>query len=240
MGFRANRNNQAAPKLVLVAEAQDTIIPETFEAADAVVIMPGKTKLNGNYFQSINADLSEKAWGVADGTMRAGAKPPDGCDFIVFSALSPVASLPEDETTGKILQLESSMDDGLIRAVNDLPVDAVVIADSLEDGPTVTLHRLMILRHVTHLVSVPVIVPVIAGVTAAELKALREAGVDGVLLNAADTAAGKAKDIKKLIDALPARPSRKKTKTEALLPRGSAYREPEPEAPDKDDDDDWE
>ena len=100
---------------------------------------------------------------------------------MVFSPTSRIPDLPQDEKIGKILQVESSMDDGLLRAVNDLPADAVLVTDTLDNNETLTMHRLMIYRHLANFIAKPLIVPVPANITEAELKALQDAEIDGVM-----------------------------------------------------------
>ena len=94
------------------------------------------------------------------------------------------------------------MDDGLLRTINDLPVDAVVIADSLEDAGPLVWHRLMILRHVAHLVTRPVIVPVPADIGRDDLESLWEAGIEGIIV---DADAERIAALHKIIAALPPR-----------------------------------
>jgi len=126
------------------------------------------------------------------------------------------------------------MDDGLLRAANDLPVDAVLIADTYEGGGSLVWHQLMIYQHLANFISKPLIVPVPAAITGVELKALWEAGVDGVIVEMDDAGAEELKNLRQAIDTLPPRSARKRGKADALLPHlpGEARAEP----PDEDED----
>ena len=79
--------------------------------------------------QKIAKSIPDIPWGswVEDtGAEKMEALVEAGCDFVVFPATSQVSATPQDEKVGKILQVESSLGEGLLRAVNDLPVDAVL------------------------------------------------------------------------------------------------------------------
>jgi hypothetical protein len=74
-----------------------------------------------------------------------------------------------------------------------------------------------------------------ANITENDLKAIWEAGVDGIITEAGYTRPGELKELRSLIGKLPPRSSSKQGKSEALLPRiGSAGEtEPEPEEDDE-------
>jgi hypothetical protein len=137
-----------------------------------------------------------------------------GCDFVVFSPTSLITDLPQDEKIGKVLQVESSMDDGLLRAINDLPADAVLVTDTLESEETLTMHRLMIYRHLANFIAKPLIAPVLVKITEAELKALQDAEIDGVMAEGDDL-----KELRKTIGKLPPRSTKKRDKAGVLLPQ---------------------
>jgi hypothetical protein len=141
-----------------------------------------------------------------------------GGDFLVFPASSRISTAPTDKKPGRILQVESSMDDSLLRAVNSLPVDAVLAADTFAGGSLVW-HELMIFQHLANTLSKPLIINIPADTTEAELKALWEAGADGLLVEASAMKAGGLKALQKAIGNLPPRSERKRGKIDALLPR---------------------
>ena len=157
---------------------------------------------------------------------------------MVFPAAATVTVMPEDDDIGKIIEVESSIDDGLLRAINDLPVDAVLVTDSLEKEGPLVWHKLMIIQHVVNLLTKPLIVPVPVNTPESELKALWETGVDGVLVEIDPRKPEGIKELRGIIDGLPARSAQKKSRAEALLPYpgGAKAAEPEPE----EDDEDWE
>jgi hypothetical protein len=122
----------------------------------------------------------------------------------------------QDEKIGKIIQVESSMDDGLLLAVNSLPADAVLITDALESSETLTVHQLMIYRHLANFIAKPLIVPVSANISEAELKALQDAEIDGVMV---EVEWENLKELSKTISKLPPRSKKKREKGGIILPR---------------------
>ena len=142
-------------------------------------------------------------------------------------------SVPGDEKVGRVLQIGLSLDDGLLRTVNDLPVDAV-LAGGEAPGDSLDWQSLMQLQRLSNLLSKPLLVAVPAKLTEVEIKALWEAGVDGVI--AGVEGAGGLPELRRIIDGLPSRSARRRGKSEAILPRLS----PQASAADEEEeDDDW-
>ncbi len=229
MGFLSRRSAPPPKRLALIAV---TGVPAgAFPGADAVLVRPDKAKLTAAAAREVGDTLGEVPWGTMDGAPR-------GADFTVVRLTGLTAGAPTDGATGRLLELETSLDDGLLRAVNDLPVDAAVAADALEESGPLTWHRLMILAHVRHLITKPVVVPVATDISEADVKSLWDAGFDGIMVAAP---AERIAALAETIAALPPRAVPKK-KTEAVVPRADATpaqaaAEPEEEP---DEDDDWE
>jgi len=225
MGFRTARTAAGAARVLLIASLKigATGSPTKLtEGANAVLLSPGKTRPTAAAIQKIAESLPDIPWGIYlddNGDKQAAALVKAGCDFVILTAYGRISTAPQEEEVGRILQVESSMDDGLLRAVNDLPVDAVLVADTLEGSGSLVWHQLMIFQHLAHLISKPLIVPIPADINEEELKALWNAGADGVLVEADTTKAGGLKELCKAIDRLPPRSPRKRDKMEAMLPR---------------------
>ncbi len=161
-------------------------------------------------------------------------------DFIVFDMNLPVKSLEgnEAETVGKILRLDSKMEPGLLRAVNNLypGVDAVMVDMRL---PVLTIESLMNCRRVADFSGQPVVALAGKNLAPAELAALREAGVKCVVLPAGTTAAETVALIED-IKALPRPAKKKEKKGVAIVPRmglATAHKEGEDDGGDDDNDD---
>jgi hypothetical protein len=224
MGFRTERPDSAENRILLIAslaksEAADHLAGSV-DGAHAVLLRLAKSGLAGSTLQKIAMSLPDIPWGgwledFSAKKMEALVKA--GCDFVVFPATSRVLDTPQDDQVGKILQVEPSLGEGLLRAVNDMPVDAVLAADVCEAGEPVAWHHLMILQRLANLLSKPLLVTAPSNITASEIKALWEAGVDGVVVEATGQP-GKLRELRQSIGKLTFRPSRKRGKAEALLP----------------------
>jgi len=233
MGFRTARPAAEAPKMILIAgmEAGATGNPSDYiQGADAVVIRFDKAPPTAKALQKITSALPDIPWGIY-GAEEAGA------DFVLFAADSQVTQTPGDQMTGKILQVESAMDDGLLRAANDLPVDAVLADDIFQGKEPPVWHEMMIAQHLANMFSKPLIVPASAGIGEKELKILWDAGVDGIIVEADTARENGFKDLRQLIDTLPARSGRKHGKISAVLPHAAAET-PAPPPPDEEEEED--
>lgn len=225
LGFRAARPAAAAGRILLIASLEPGVTDnpaDYLDGASAVLLRRGKSRLTAKVVQTVVASLPDIPWGtyLNDSAEKKGeVKVEAGCDFVVFPASGRIATTPLDEKVGRILQVESAMDDGLLRAVNDLPVDAVLVTDTFEDGGSLVWHQLMIFQHLAHIISKPLIVPIPADANGEELKALWEAGVDGVVVEVDTAKPGGLKELRQSIDKLPPRSPRKRDRLEAVLPR---------------------
>ena len=236
IGFRTAKTEAAGGKMLILGRLTVDSAATTTKintGADAILFDASKTETTAKDIQKMAKVVGNVPWGVylEEGGGDIAAQVEAGCDFVVFSPTSKITDLPQDEKTGKILQIESSMDDGLLRAVNDLPTDAVLVTDTLDKAETLTMHRLMIYRHLANFIAKPLIVPVPVNMSETELKALHEADIDGVMAEGDDL-----KELRKTIGKLPARSAKKRDKARVLLPRIGGEKAPAP--PDEEEEED--
>jgi len=144
-----------------------------------------------------------------------------GCDFVVLPAAeTPVGILESSTDVGKILEVSTSLNAGILRTVNDLPVDGVLVTFEDEDSPVLTWQRLMTLQHFADLLDKPLLTEVTPEVTDGELKMLWEAGVDGVIVEVgAGKPGGQLKRLREAISKLPPLSLGRGGKVKALLPQ---------------------
>jgi hypothetical protein len=225
MGFRTAPSS-SAPKILLIASLAQwgdaESLAGSFEGADAVLLRLAKSALAGKTLQKIARSLPDVpwgGWGEDISAKEAGTMVGAGCDFVVFPASSRVAATPQDDKVGKVLQVELALDDGLLRAVNGLPVDAVLAAGGYEAGGSMAWHQLIQIQRLANLVDKPLLVLAPPDMAAGELKALWEAGADGVVVEFDAGQPGRWQELRQSINELPPRTSRKRGKAEALLPR---------------------
>ena len=187
-GFTARQSSSPKPKIQLVASmAAEDAEPLSARAAgaDAVLLKISKPAAAVEALQKLTKSLPDiilGGWlqGGGNGDIERLTKA--GCDFIVFPAAStPLAIAKNNKETGKILDVESSLSEGLLRTVNELPVDAVLIAGEEKEQP-LTWQRLMGFRRFADLLTKPLLVSVTSQVTGEELLALWEAGVTAVVV----------------------------------------------------------
>ncbi len=216
IGFRAAQSASPKTELVLIANVTQAT---NISGADAVLISqlsPGAKAL-----QKIARSLPNIPWGlILEDINRKGIRPmiEAGCDFVVFPASAAIA-LPDDDKIGKVLQVESSLSEGLIRAINELPADAVLIAREQEGECPITWRHLMLFQRFADLLTKPLLVPVPLNMAANELQILWEIGVDGVVAEVGGERPGeRLEELRQTIDKLTLAP-RQRRKTEALLPR---------------------
>lgn len=222
IGFRRAEAVPAEAKIQLVARmgAGDIENPADYAAgADAVLVPISKSGSGVETLKEVSKAMPDIPWGGWLGDISAGKTKQmvaHGCDFVVFAASGTPIVLPQNDEPGKILEVEASLDEGLLRAVNELPVDAVLIAPEEEGSGVLTWYQLMRFQRFADLLAKPLLVSVPAGVSADELLVLWGAGVDGVVVEAG---AEGVKGLRQVIDKLTFPTPRKREKREVLLPR---------------------
>ncbi len=161
-------------------------------------------------------------WGVR--LEKGGVKSPEeitaaGADFLFFQAEDMPLSLAEDEKTGKVLMTGLLPGDGWVRSLNKLPIDALFISEQALGDGVFTWRQLITCRYFSDMVAKPVLVPVPVDVKEAELQAIWDAGVDGVVVGIeAGTPEDRLSKIRKMIDGLTPPSKRREKGITVLLP----------------------
>jgi len=140
-----------------------------------------------------------------------------GGDFIIFPAASTPLAISRDDKVDRILQIETSLSEGPLRTINDLPVNAVLVS-SRQDN-LLTWHDLMFFQRAASLLTKPLLVTVPSNVGANELQSLWEVGVDGIVVELeVGKPAGKLNELRQTINGLSYPRSRQRGKVEPLVP----------------------
>ena len=150
-----------------------------------------------------------------------------GCDFVVLDHDS-LAQVLEEEKMAKVLEIETSLKDGMLRAIGQLPVDALLIAEDKHSG-SLTINQLLNYHRVTgfagkySLASLPKEI--------SDLGALRDSGIKGVVMEiSGKDIEAKIKEVQEAIRKLPAsKASKSKGGAFALLPATGEVEEIESE-----------
>ena len=241
LGFAsAAKREKIAPMLLLGAvaagDAAQAKLASDGALDGAIVVGTGGAK-------KADVDRSVAALaGMTFGVWLDEAQPnaPDGADFQVFSSeATPAGALSGKERT-TVMHVVPELDDGLLRTIEYLPVDAFLV--SLADAGSLTVRQLRRLARVRGVTSRWILAHIAALPTKEELEQLRDAGVGAVVVDMAGQTAAALKATREVLLDLPHEPQqRKKGHGVVALPPPSALApgpsRPEPE-PDEDDDDD--
>ncbi len=221
MGFGVRQPVSVKPKMLLVAslaQADVDRLADYVAGADAGLLLV-KAGSGVKSLPKIARAVSDIPWGVwlAGSQQEIKQMAKVGGDFAVFPAAStPLAAFQDDEV-GKILEVEPSLSEGLLRAVNEMPVDAVLVAGEPGEADFLSWQHLALFWRFAGLLTKPLLVTVPLKVTAGELQALCEAGVDGVVVAvAAGQPQDRLKELRRVIDKLA--PSRQRGKVAVSLP----------------------
>ena len=231
LGFRTARAGAAAPKLLLVASIRlgNTGKPGDYlKGADAVLLHPAGSRLSAKTVDTAISSLGDIPVGILLDDVSAADTAPlmkSGCDFVVFTANSPVQAMPQDEAIGKILRIEPSLEDSLIRVINSLPVDAILTTELYKPGNIMDWHHLISLRRLDLMLTKPLLIEVPAEIAASELQAIWEADVKGLVIEADASRPDIFQKISHDISQLPPRAARKPGKAEVLLPSTGGFQE---------------
>ena len=225
MGFRTTKPVPERPKILIIAslaEASADNVAERVAGADAGLLHVPELSTGAKTLREVSRAVPDIPWG---GWLRGGSKvgiqktEKAGCDFVVFPATDTPLAIFRDDEVGKILQVEASVSEGLLRGINELPVDAVLITNEQQEGAFLTWHHLMLFQRSADLLAKPLLALVPSGVTAEELQVLWEAGVDGVVIEVGmEPSVGRLEELRQAVNKLAFPSPRKRGKAEALLP----------------------
>lgn len=224
MGFRAAQT-VSKPRMLLVAslpQASVDNLADLVAGADAGLLPMAKLGSGIKTLEETVQAVPDIPWGAwLDSINQQGIKQVEkaGGDFLLFPAAKMSLAILGIEKVGKILAVEASLDEGLLKAINELPADAVFVTSHQKGGYCLTWHHLMIFKRLADLLIKPLLVPVPSNVATNELQVLWEAGVDGVVVEATPGQPGGFKKLRQMIDSLTLPSKRKRMKARALLPQ---------------------
>lgn len=220
MGFGWGKSVSSKPRMLLVArlaQAKVSNLAELVGGADAGLLDIAELGHGSTALRECAGAVPDIPWGSwlrGDKWQRSQRIKALSGDFVIFPAASTPLGVLEGTGVGKIVEVEATLSEGILRTIGELPVDGVCLAVEYKDSPSLTLKQLMLFQRVSGLVAKPLLVPVPAKVTAGELRALWEAGVGGVIV-----AAGVGlRKLRGVIDKLSFPSRRRRGKLKARLP----------------------
>ena len=225
IGFHPSASESKSPAMLLIAGLSGTKVNEDKTVAD-VNTDAGLILSEGPSIKVVK-QMVEAAGDIPLGVFVKGMSEKEinelaslGCDFIVFDIRIPAATLHKEEV-GKFLIIEPSLDQGFVRAINNLEVDGVFI-NSRDEDSFVAVEHLLVCRRFVELLEKPVIMTLPTLVTKTELTSLWQVGVDGVV--APSTRSVKAlAELKKMIGDLPGGVRGRRAKADVKLPHYGGF-----------------
>jgi len=222
MGFRKEKV-YVKPRLLLIARigrGGGDIQAGHLNGADAGILTI-KQGSDLKKFKTVGDSAKNIPWGIwieSSGDMSTKYLVEAGCDFIAFPAETPVEATG-DGRFGKVLLVEASLEAGLLKTIEELPVDAVIITGEQVAGETLNWHHLMLFKRFVYILNRPLLVPVSSAVTSDGLQTIWELGASGVVV---DVTAGQSVDefkrLSKLIGQLTPPSNRGRKKMRAIIP----------------------
>jgi hypothetical protein len=225
IGFHPSASESKSPAMLLIAGLSGTKVNEDKTVAD--VNTDAGLILSEGPSVKVVKQMVEAAGDIPLGVFVKGMSEKEinelaslGCDFIVFDIRIPAATLHKEEV-GKFLIIEPSLDQGFVRAINNLEVDGVFI-NSRDEDSFVAVEHLLVCRRFVELLEKPVIMTLPTLVTKTELTSLWQVGVDGVV--APSTRSVKAlAELKKMIGDLPGGVRGRRAKADVKLPHYGGF-----------------
>jgi len=225
MGFRAVQPASVKPGILIIASlvlADVDSLAAQVAGADAGLLCIARLNSGDKDLKKALEAVPGIPWGGwLDGVSSEQAKPMTklGFDFVVFPTANTSLAVLEDDKTGKILKVDTSINIGLLPAVNELPADAVLVSDKHEEKGFLTWQHLMFFQRCTDLLTKPLLVSVPSNVSSNELEVLWAAGVSGVVLDVkGEEPPGRLAELRQTVDKLALTVPRKMRKAEPLLP----------------------
>ncbi|MBN2075672.1 MAG: hypothetical protein JW762_08990 [Dehalococcoidales bacterium] len=209
IGFRREKADPTARKIQLVSLVSKGEADNS--RSDALLLDIRDKSIEAESVSGMPGDLP---WGVwLKGARQKELKPltDAGCDFIVFPAESTPLEIIEERDTGKILEIDTTINDTVLRSIVELPVDAVLVSIGQGKENSLTWYDLMILQRLGGFPKKPLLAHIPAIITSGEFEALWEAGVMAVVTE------GNIDKLRKTIDKADFTKARKREKNEPVI-----------------------
>lgn len=190
IGFGVARESVEKSRILLVANPAQNNVGKVAGVCDAVLLQPSESKSSSRAIKGAVKAVSEVPCGLwlsGSGDSEVESAAGAGIDFVVFPSDVSMAVLKKEDKTGKIMELPSTMEVSLLRAANELAVDAVLVSGEAGKENQLTCQTLMRFQLCAGLLEKPLLAIVPVSISTDELKTLWEAGIIGVVIAVADT-----------------------------------------------------
>jgi hypothetical protein len=224
MGFASAKPVSPKPKLLLVASLSQVNLDNLGDHVDGADggLLNMRQSSKAKALREASQAVPDIPWGIRiRDNSQTGIQQitKTACDFVVFPADNTSFTILQNKAVGKILEVEVSLNDGLLKTINKLPIDAVLITGEPRESHFLTWHHLMLIHRFTSLLTKSLLISVPPTVTADELQVLWEAGVDGAIVEiVAGQNVGQMNQLSQAIDKLTLPSQLKRRKADALIP----------------------
>jgi hypothetical protein len=188
LGFGRDRDDKPTPAVVVVAEVRGLDASAARDAvadgAAAVVFVvdgPSREQVSRDGQAAVQACGGAVAGIALGGEIDAVALAEAGFDFVLAGVDEAPIGFVAVEGVAKVARVDASSQTGLLRALGELPIDAV-IAGRVGGAAGLTVLDLMTYRHVVDSMRQAVLVVVDDSIQAEHLQVLRDSGIVGVVL----------------------------------------------------------
>ncbi len=209
IGFRREQSASSSRKIQMVSIVSGS--DNESSGADAVLVDASVKEVTVEFSKKLPEGIPWGLWLKAGGKKEIKQLKETGCDFIVFPAANTSLDIIEDKDIGKILEIDTSVSDSVLRSVVELSVEAVLVSTGQDGAGVLTWQDLMILQRFGGIPNKPLLACVPSKVTGSELEALWEAGVMAIV------AEGNIGKLRKVIDSADFTQIRKREKAEPVL-----------------------
>ena len=219
MGFGPSTKERTPPLPLLVGVAR----PEVGSPAQEVSQHLDALLFKVNTIQEVEAlskDQTVSPWGVWVDTPTPELVPPlkeRGGDLLLFSPEQTPLEMVQDQGLTRLLLVPLEWDHRLVPALHDLPVDAVALA--LSENTPLTVQQLMAVGGLRRLAGKPLLLFLARSPSQKELEALRDSGVDCILLDVTANAPQEVEAVRRHINDLPPRRRRERERPTAVVPQ---------------------
>jgi hypothetical protein len=215
------------------------ITAATKEGADALLLTVEDLGKDSKALAKMNRAKADVPWGVS---LEAASKQDVeqlielGCDYVIFNPAQTPAAVLMEERIGKVLIIDASLPENLVKAINRLQVDAVLLSPGNGDESTFTVYQLMVLERLAGSSGKYVLATMPSGLSTSDIEILWELGVRGVVVDmTGEQPEQRLSQVKEAIQKLPTTRKKSKEKFRATLP--AASRSSEKETQEEDDED---
>lgn len=209
IGFRRGQADSAARKLQLVSLVSKSEVDKY--GADTVLLDIRDKGIESELMSGMPDDVPWGAWLKSVRQKELKQLKDSGCDFLVFSAENASLEIINEQDIGKVLEIDTAINDPVLRSIVELPVDAVLVSVRRGKDTTLTWYDLMVLQRFGGFPKKPLIAQIPPKVSSGELEALWGAGVMAVVIES------NTDKIRKTIDKADFTKTRKSEKNEPVL-----------------------